>query len=124
MFISPVTISNRIPPTSISSVARSNACAGDFTGGQANSRGITDHSLASTTGTRTSPRPTCRPWVSRKSHDGRVGQSIGGQVQEPDVTGDRLTRSVGDVVEQAGDDHQRQRGEQGDAEHGGEPRPA
>ena len=42
----------------------------------------------------------------------------------PDVAGDRLTRSVGDVVEQAGDDHQRQRGEQRDAEHGGEPRPA
>jgi len=87
MFISPVTISNRIPPTSISSVARSNACAGDFTGGQANRRGITDHSLASTTGTRTSPRPTCTPWVSRKSHDGRVGQSIAGRCRSPTSPG-------------------------------------
>ncbi len=34
-------------------------------GGQANSRGITDHSLASTIGMRISPSPTCRPWFSR-----------------------------------------------------------
>jgi hypothetical protein len=65
MFSRPVTISNRIPPTSSNSDRRSSACAGERTGGHANSFGVTDHSFASTTGTRISPSPTCRPWVSR-----------------------------------------------------------
>ena len=36
----------------------------DATGGHANSRGITDHSFASSSGTVTRPTLTCRPWVS------------------------------------------------------------
>ena len=87
MFISPVTISNRIPPTSMSSVARSNAWATDRAGGHTNSRGITDQSFANTTGTRTSPSPTCRPWVSRNSHEGRVGQSTAGRCNSPTSPG-------------------------------------
>src|SRR6476469_4323686 len=89
MFSSPVTISNRIPPTSSSSDARSSACAGERTGGHANSFGTTDHSLASTTGTSTSPSPTCTPCVSRYSHDGEVGQSNHGRC--------RITTSKTDV---------------------------
>ena len=56
-------------------VARSIACAALVTGGQANSRGITDQSFASSHGTATSPTLTCRPWLSAYSHDGPVGQS-------------------------------------------------
>ena len=83
MFSTPVTISNRIPPTSITSDTRSSSWATDRTGGHANSRGITDHSLASTTGINTRPSPTCSPWLSRYSHDGLVGQSNVGNVSPP-----------------------------------------
>ena len=125
MFSSPVTISNRMPADQQQQRTRAPARArASAPAASANSRGITDHSLASTTGTRTSPSPTCTPWVSRKSHDGRVGQSNAGSAQQPDVARDGLARPVGDVVEQAGDDHHRQPGEQHDAEHRGQPRPA
>jgi len=44
---------------------RSTAWATEVTGGKTNSRGMTDHSLASTTGMSTRARVTCTPWVSR-----------------------------------------------------------
>ena len=69
----PVTNSNSAPPTSRASESRSRACAGLRTGGHSNSRGITDHSFASSTGNSASPIETCRPWVSAYSQDGRVG---------------------------------------------------
>jgi hypothetical protein len=87
MLSSPVAISNRMLPTSNSSEARSSACTGERTGGHANSLGITDHSLASTTGTSTIPSPTCSPCVSWKSQDGRVGQSNGGSCSMPTSPG-------------------------------------
>jgi hypothetical protein len=71
----PVAISKTMPPTMKISEIRSSRWAADRTGGQANSLGMTDHSLASTSGTRTRPRHTCRPSVSWNSHTGRVGQS-------------------------------------------------
>ncbi len=79
----PVAISNSTPPTNITSAIRSIALATDRTGGHANNRGITDHSLAATTGTSASPNPTCRPWVSRYSHDGWLGQSKLGSSSHP-----------------------------------------
>ena len=87
MLSTPVTISKRIPPTSISSVTRSRTWATDRAGGHPNSRGITDHNLASTTGITTSPNPTCRPWVNRYSHDGVVGQSKVGSLSHPTPEG-------------------------------------
>ena len=51
--------------------------AGVGAGGHANSRGITDQSFASRTGTATSPPVTCTPCVNAYSHDGPVGQSNG-----------------------------------------------
>ena len=56
--------SNSTLPTSSSSDSRSTAIAGLRSGGQANSRGMTDQSFASSTGTATIPTLTCRPWVS------------------------------------------------------------
>jgi hypothetical protein len=82
-----VTISNRIPPTNSSSDALSSAWAGERTGGQANSLGATDQSLASTTGTSVKPSPTCTPWVSRYSQDGEVGQSNQGRLSTPTPAG-------------------------------------
>ena len=107
-------ISNRIPPTSISRETRSSTCAIDRDGGQANSRGITDQSLASTIGIRTSPSPTCRPWLSRYSHDGSVGQSNVGNLSQPTSRRDGLAelRSVRDVGQQPGDRHDRQADQQ------------
>ena len=61
----PVANSNTPPPTSRNRVRRSSACAGLRTGGSSNSLGSTDHSLASTNGTSTSPSVTCTPWFSR-----------------------------------------------------------
>ena len=52
-------------PTSSSRLSRSSACAGLLTGGQANSLGATDQSLASTRGIRAMPSRTCVPWFSR-----------------------------------------------------------
>lgn len=56
-------------------------------GGHTNSRGITDHNLASTTGMITSPSPTCSPWVNRYSQDGRVGQVKAGSRSQPTSPG-------------------------------------
>ena len=52
------TTTNRMPPTSISSVIRSSTWDTERAGGQTKSFGITDHSLARTTGMRISPTPT------------------------------------------------------------------
>ena len=87
MFSTPVMISNRIPPTSISSETRSSNWAIDRAGGQVNSRGITDQSFASTIGIRIRPSPTCSPWLSRYSHDGSVGQSNVGSFSQPTSPG-------------------------------------
>lgn len=46
------------------------------------------------------------------------------QVQQPHVGGNPLVRPVGDVVEQARDEHDGQAGQQNHAEDGGEPRTA
>ncbi len=87
MLSSPVAISNKIPPTSISNESRSSSCAGERAGGQANSFGATDHSLASTTGVMMNPSPTCTPSVRRNSHDGLVGQSNSGKCSHPTLPG-------------------------------------
>ena len=65
---------NTVLATSSAIDSRSIACAGDVIGGHTNSRGITDHSLASSSGTATSPTFTCSPCVTAYSHDGAVGQ--------------------------------------------------
>jgi hypothetical protein len=65
MFSTPVTISNSTPPTIISSDTRSSTLAADRAGGHVNNRGMTDQSLASTTGIMIRPMPTCRPCVNR-----------------------------------------------------------
>ena len=106
------------------SESRSSRLAAERTGGQANSFGMTDHSLASTTGTRTNPSPTCSPSVSWNSHAGRVGQSKKGRWRKPTWAGNGLVKlgPVGDVVEKAGDDHQRQGDQQQKAQNGGQPR--
>lgn len=54
---------------------RSSAWAGLPIGGQANSFGKTDHSLARISGTTMMPTIVCSPWLSAKSHVGPVGQS-------------------------------------------------
>jgi len=87
MFSTPVTISNRMPPTSISREIRSITWATDRAGGQANNRGMTDHSLPSTTGMMINPSPTCRPWVSRYNHDGVLGQLNTGRRSHPTSAG-------------------------------------
>ena len=63
-FMIPVTNSNTALATSSAIDSRSIACAGDATGGQANRRGMTDHSFASRNGTATRPTFTCRPCVT------------------------------------------------------------
>ena len=60
----PVANSNTALETSSAIEPRSIACAGEATGGQANSRGITDHSFASNSGTAARPMLTCSPCVS------------------------------------------------------------
>ena len=70
----PVANSNSTPPTTMIRLTRSRIWASERTGGQANSRGSTDHSLASTTGSSASPRVMCTPWSTRYSQDGWVGQ--------------------------------------------------
>lgn len=71
----PVTNWNIAPPTRSSRLARSTASATERAGGQANSLGMTDHSLASSIGTSVSPPTTCAPWVTRYNQTGSVGQS-------------------------------------------------
>ena len=62
------------PPTRPSSDSRSSALAGLATGGHANSFGMTDHSLASSSGTAMIPTTVCSDWLSANSQAGRVGQ--------------------------------------------------
>jgi hypothetical protein len=64
MFITPVTNSNTLLATSRATESRSTACAGEATGGQTNSFGITDQSFASRNGIATRPALTCRPCVT------------------------------------------------------------
>ena len=64
MFSTPVTNSNTALETSSAIESRSSPCAGLATGGQTNSFGMTDHSLASRNGIATRPTFVCRPWVS------------------------------------------------------------
>ena len=71
----PVANTNRLPPTSSASPARSSACATDRTAGRSNSCGITAQSLASRIGIAARPLTMCRPWVSAYSHAGRTGHS-------------------------------------------------
>ena len=87
MFSTPVTISNSTPPTSINSDTRSMTLATERAGGHVKSRGITDQSLASTTGIMISPRPTCRPWLRRYSQLGLLGQSNDGSLSHPTSAG-------------------------------------
>ena len=61
----PVANSNTAPPTRRSRLARSSRLASDRSGGQANSLGMTDHSLASSTGTSANPSRTWVPWLTR-----------------------------------------------------------
>ena len=42
--------------------------------GRSNSFGHTDHSLTMISGIAAMPEMTCRPWVTRYSQTGRVGQ--------------------------------------------------
>ena len=70
----PVANSNSALPTSSATLRRSIAWAGERTGGNWNSRGMTDHSLASTTGTSARPSITCVPCVAAYSQLGCVGQ--------------------------------------------------
>jgi hypothetical protein len=60
-------------PTSARTARRSIAWDGLRNGGHPKSRGATDHSLASSSGTATMPTVTCRPWLSAYSHDGEAG---------------------------------------------------
>ncbi|MFC7590807.1 hypothetical protein ACFQYP_49350 [Nonomuraea antimicrobica] len=71
----PVTNWNTAPPTSSSRLARSTTSATDRAGGQENSLGMTDHSLARSIGTSVNPPMTCTPWVTRYNQTGSVGQS-------------------------------------------------
>src|SRR4029079_1758359 len=98
MLRTPVTISKRIPPTSMSNVTRSSTWATERAGGQENRRGSTDHNLASTTGITTRPKPTCRPWLSRYSHDGRVGQSKLGSLSQPTSKGMACPNSAPEAI--------------------------
>jgi hypothetical protein len=75
MFAIPVANRNPVLETSSAIASRSIPSAGVRTGGHWNSRGITDHSFASSTGSATSPTFTWSPWVSAYSQDGPVGQS-------------------------------------------------
>ena len=70
----PVANSKSTPPTSMMRLTRSRIWASERTGGQANRRGSTDHSLASTTGSSARPSVMCTPWSTRYSQDGCVGQ--------------------------------------------------
>lgn len=92
MLSRPVAIWNRIPPTSSSRVSRSSTWASERAGGQSNSFGSTDQSLPSTTGMSTIPSVTCRPWVTRNSQDGRVGQSKSGSRSQPTLLGNAWSK--------------------------------
>ena len=120
-----MTISNRMPPTSISSDSRSSTWASDRAGGQVNSFGTTDHSLASTMGITTRPRLTCRPCVSRYSQTGRVGQSKYGSRSQPGWAGNAWPNLGAYAAKDSrpGDDHHRQRDQEHQPEHRRQPGP-
>ena len=75
MFKMPVVISKTMPPTTRTRLTRSRNWATDRHGGQSNSLGMTDHSLARTTGTSTRPSMTCTPSRTRYNQLGFVTQS-------------------------------------------------
>ena len=126
MFSSPVTISNRIPPTSISSDTRSSACASDRD--RRPREQPRDHrpQLRQHDRDQDQPEPDVQTLVEpvEPRRGGRPVERR--QVQPADVARDRLAelRPVRDVGEQAGDGHDGQRDEQDDAEHRRQPRPA
>ena len=71
-----------------------------------------------------SPSPTCRPWVSRYSHDGRSASRTSAAAASRRRRGwPGRTAAVGDVGQQAGDDDDGQRHQQNRAEHRGQPGP-
>ena len=83
-------------PTSSSSDSRSSSWATERAGGQANSFGTTDQSLASTTGTSARPSPTCSALVERgTASDGRVGQGKYGSRSQPGSAGKALPGNRG-----------------------------
>ena len=126
MLSSPVTISNRIPPTSSSSESRSSAWAGERTGGQREQLRRHRPQLRQHHRDEHQPEPDVQA-LGEPVEPRRRGRPVEpGQVQEPDVIRDRLPelRAVGDVAEQAGEDHHGQGGQEDGAEHRGEPRPA
>ena len=100
MFSSPVTISNRIPPTSSSSDSRSSACAGERTGGQREQLRRHRPQLRQHHRHEHQPEPDVQA-LGEPVEPRRRGRPVEpGQVQEPDVARDRLPelRAVGDVV--------------------------
>ena len=64
MFATPVANRKPVVDTNRAIASRSMPSAGVRTGGHWNSRGITDHSFARTTGMATSPPLTCTPCVT------------------------------------------------------------
>ena len=64
MLITPETNRKIDEPTSSSRLSRSSEWATERTGGRSNSRGITDQSLASSSGIAAKPAITCSDWVS------------------------------------------------------------
>ena len=101
MFSTPVANSNSAPPTSSRIEMRSSACAAVATGGHANSLGMTDHSLASSTGIAISPIVTCRPWVSAYSHAGLPAGSGDQRADVPAGRHDGVGADVGLVLRSA-----------------------
>ena len=74
MFSSPVESWNSIDPTSTRIDNRSICRTRPPMMGRSNSFGHTDHSLTMISGMAAMPEMTCRPWVTRYSQTGRVGQ--------------------------------------------------
>ena len=61
--------------------------------GRSNSLGHTDLSLTTISGIAAMPERTCRPWVTRYSQTGRVGQKNQGVLDEvADQSGDKTHR--------------------------------
>ena len=122
----PVTNSNSAPPTSRASDSRSSAWAGLRTGGHSNSRGMTDHSLASRTGNSARPTVDVQPLGQRVQP--RRPRRPAEQVEVQRAARWRPSalppeaRLVGVVGQQPGDDHDREADQQDQAEDGGQPR--
>ena len=114
MFAIPVANRKNVLDTSSAIDTRSMATAGVGAGGQANSRGITDHSFASRTGTAISPPVTCTPCVNAYSHDGpsasRRARRTAGRGRTSAVAAE--VGLVGEVGQEAGQRHGRDEHEQ------------